>query len=85
MQAPVEQGLSRSFSSPEFDEIEIETLYKHPVSEQRFRMGGRSSLTGPASAPPLGFFGLPIYGLFPAFRANIRPDALPRSTARHPE
>lgn len=70
MQAPVEQGPSRSFSSLP-NSTKSKRLCKHPVSEQRFRMGGRSLHSpAPASAPPLGFSASRSYGLFPAFRAE---------------
>ena len=65
VQAPMEQGPEPViFVSPKH-------LCKHPVSEQRFRMGGRSLHSpAPASAPPLGFSASRSYGLFPAFRAE---------------
>ena len=75
-----------TYTSPEFDELETlvevcEPLCEteeptmqapvEPVSEQRFRMGGRSLHSpAPASAPPLGFSASRSYGLFPAFRAE---------------
>ena len=61
---------SRSFSSLP-NSTKSKRLCKHPVSEQRFRMGGRSLHSpAPASAPPLGFSASRSYGLFPAFRAG---------------
>ena len=61
---------SRSFSSLP-NSTKSKRLCKHPVSEQRFRMGGRSLHSpAPASAPPLGFSASRSYGLFPAFRAE---------------
>lgn len=86
MQAPVEQGRSRSFSFLP-NSTKSKRLCKHPVSEQRFRMGGRSLHSpAPASAPLLGFSASRSYGLFPGVPGGISVrDALPRSTARHPE
>ena len=70
MQAPVEQARSRSFSFLP-NSTKSKRLCKHPVSEQRFRMGGRSLHSpAPASAPLLGFSASRSYGLFPAFRAE---------------
>ena len=70
MQAPWNRAQSRSFSSLP-NSTKSKRLCKHPVSEQRFRMGGRSLHSpAPASAPPLGFSASRSYGLFPAFRAE---------------
>ena len=86
VQAPMEQGPEPViFVSPEFDEIE--TLCKHPVSEQRFPHGREvSSLTGPGIGPTAWLFDLPILWFVSGVPGGISVrDALPRSTARHPE
>ena len=86
VQAPMEQGRSGSFSSLP-NSTKSKRLCKHPVSEQRFRMGGRSLHSpAPASAPPLGFSASPILWFVSGVPGGISVrDALPRSTARHPE
>lgn len=86
MQAPMEQGQSRSFSSLP-NSTKSKRLCKHPVSEQRFRMGGRSLHSpGPGIGPTAWLFGLPILWFVSGVPGGISVrDALPRSTARHPE
>ena len=62
-----------TYTSPEFDELETH---------------GRevSSLTGPGIGPTAWLFGLPILWFVSGVSGGISVrDALPRSTARHPE
>mgnify|MGYP000152211177 CR=1 FL=1 len=76
---------SRSFSSLP-NSTKSKRLCKHPVSEQRFRMGGRSLHSRPGIGPTAWLFGLPILWFVSGVPGGISVrDALPRSTARHPE
>ena len=76
---------SRSFSFLP-NSTKSKRLCKHPVSEQRFRMGGRSLHSpAPASAHCLAFRLPDLMVCFRRSGRNIRPGRVAALHARHPE
>ena len=85
MQAPVEQGPEPVISFLP-NSTKSKRLCKHPVSEQRFRMGGRSLHSpAPASAHCLAFRPPDLMVCFRRSGRNIRPGRVAALHARHPE
>ena len=68
-----------TYTSPEFDELETLVEVCEPLCETE-------KLTGPGIGPTAWLFGLPILWFVSGVPGGISVrDALPRSTARHPE